>query len=211
MLKAELHVHSNQSDGRDSVKKLIQRAIELELDVLSITDHDTLNGSLEAIEIVNDEHLPILILPGIEISTNSGHLLAYGIEKEIGEVEMEKAVRRIFELGGISALAHPFQIKRGGTVRVGLFKIVDAIEVFNSKYLIGVCNKLSEFYARKFRKAQIAGSDAHSVRGMGYGITLIDGDRNLNSVVNSLKFGRTQIFGKRLPIRVMLEGLIAKI
>ncbi|TDA27204.1 MAG: PHP domain-containing protein, partial [Archaeoglobi archaeon] len=69
MLRAELHVHSNFSDGKDNVGDLIKAAIEKKIDVLSITDHDTIDGSLSAIEIVSAEKLPIIIIPGIEIST----------------------------------------------------------------------------------------------------------------------------------------------
>ena len=50
MLIADLHIHSNHSDGKDSVKEILNVAIKKQLDVISITDHDTLNGSLEAID-----------------------------------------------------------------------------------------------------------------------------------------------------------------
>ncbi|MEM2402370.1 MAG: PHP domain-containing protein, partial [Archaeoglobaceae archaeon] len=79
MLKAELHVHSRYSDGLDSVEKLVREAIKKGIEIISITDHDTLNGSLSAIELVEAEKLEIIVIPGIEVSTRSGHLLAYGI------------------------------------------------------------------------------------------------------------------------------------
>ena len=83
LLKADLHIHSNHSDGKSSVKEILNVAIERKLNVISITDHNTVNGSLEALEIVREENLSIMVLPGIEISTAQGHLLAYGIRKDI--------------------------------------------------------------------------------------------------------------------------------
>ncbi|MEM4155832.1 MAG: PHP domain-containing protein, partial [Archaeoglobaceae archaeon] len=77
MLKAELHVHSNFSDGKDSVERILKTAVEKKIDVISITDHDTIDGSLSAIEFVSTEKLPLIVIPGIEISTRSEHLLTY--------------------------------------------------------------------------------------------------------------------------------------
>ena len=60
MLKADLHIHTNYSDGRDNVRKILAAAITKNLDVIAITDHNTMQGSLEAINIVEEEHLPII-------------------------------------------------------------------------------------------------------------------------------------------------------
>lgn len=83
MLKYEPYIHSRHSDGKHSVRKILSEAVRKKIDIISITDHDTLNGSFEAIKIVNEEHLHIKVIPGIEVSTKNGHLLVYGIRKEI--------------------------------------------------------------------------------------------------------------------------------
>ncbi|MEM2243697.1 MAG: PHP domain-containing protein, partial [Archaeoglobaceae archaeon] len=44
-------MHSRYSDGLDSVEKLVREAIKKGIEIISITDHDTLNGSLSAIEL----------------------------------------------------------------------------------------------------------------------------------------------------------------
>ena len=67
MLKYEPYIHSRHSDGKHSVRKILSEAVRKKIDIISIiTDHDTLNGSFEAIEIVNEEHLHIKVIPGIE-------------------------------------------------------------------------------------------------------------------------------------------------
>ena len=156
MLKAELHVHSNFSDGKDSVKKILQVAIEKGINVISITDHDTINGSLEALEIVRDEHLPITVIPGVEISACEGHVLAYGILKDIDPgISIKETCRIVRKLGGLSFLAHPFDFMRKGCRDLKCFKFVDGIEVFNAK---NPFNPIVKFLAKRYSKPGIAGA-----------------------------------------------------
>lgn len=78
-MRIDLHAHSNRSDGTDSPRELIAHAVEANLDVVAITDHDVTAGWDEAQEAA-DEY-GIRLIKGIEISTEidgrSFHLLAY--------------------------------------------------------------------------------------------------------------------------------------
>ncbi len=208
LLKADLHIHSNHSDGKSSVKEIIKVAVERKLDIISITDHNTVNGSLEALEIVREENLPIVILPGIEISTAQGHLLAFGVTKDVeAGIEMGEAVQIVRELGGVTSLAHPFQFYRHGAVRLCCFEIVDCVEVFNAKSL-GIFNKLSDFFCRRFEKGRTAGSDAHKAEFVGYGVTVIDvNDVSLDGILKALKSGKSEVKGKT----VMLGHILSKL
>ncbi|ADC66369.1 PHP domain protein [Ferroglobus placidus DSM 10642] len=198
---AELHVHSNHSDGRDSVKKLLDRALEIGIEVISITDHDTVNGSLEAIEIVEEEHLPLKVIPGFEASTTEGHLLVYGVRNDFDKgIPFEEAVEKVRKHGGVCYVAHPFQIERKGAWRIGALRKADGIEGFNSKYIIGFFNFLSLTIAKKLNKPVIAGSDAHSAKALGYGITILRGEP-----LKALKNGDVSISGKRMPLKVWLS------
>src|SRR5437660_8953970 len=75
----DLHTHSTASDGIYTPSELLQRAKEVGLRVLSLTDHDTSNGIAEAAKAAKD--LDIEFLPGIEINTDVGggevHVLGY--------------------------------------------------------------------------------------------------------------------------------------
>jgi predicted metal-dependent phosphoesterase TrpH len=196
-LKADLHIHSNHSDGKSSVREILKSAIAKGLDIISITDHDTLNGSLEAIEIVREEHLPIKVIKGVEISTAQGHLLAYGINREIDEgIDLTEAVKLVRDLGGITSLAHPFQFYRHGATRLKFFKVVDCIEVFNARSL-PIFNGLSNFFCKVYKKGKTAGSDAHKAEFVGYGIVLINvNSSDEKSILNALKNGRCEVKGK---------------
>ncbi|RLI75105.1 PHP domain-containing protein [Archaeoglobales archaeon] len=207
MLKYEPHIHSNHSDGKHSVKEILSEAIKKKINIISITDHDTLNGSLEAIEIVNEEHLPINVIPGIELSTKNGHLLVYGINREMDKgMEMLETINIAKELGGFTVLAHPFEFYRHGCVKPSYFKYVDAIEVFNAKSYL---NFLANYFARKYKKPTMAGSDAHSIYTIGYGLTLINinSENNQEEVLKAIKDCKVKIKGKRVPLRLRLSKL----
>lgn len=80
--RADLHLHTNYSDGVLSPSKLIDLAKKNNLSVISITDHDNVNGIDEAIEYGNSAG--IQVIPGVEISAdiddNEIHILGYFID-----------------------------------------------------------------------------------------------------------------------------------
>ena len=91
-MRADLHVHSNASDGSDSAAEVMRRAAQAGLDVVALTDHDTTAGHAQARQALQ---APLILVPGMELScrlnsTNRGvpggssprgqhslHLLAY--------------------------------------------------------------------------------------------------------------------------------------
>ncbi|MDK2875998.1 MAG: hypothetical protein PWQ22_408 [Archaeoglobaceae archaeon] len=203
MLRAELHVHSNYSDGRDSVKRILMSAIEKRIDVLSITDHDTVDGSLSAMEIVSAEKLPLVVIPGIEISTRSGHLLAYGVSKSIEKgLGMRETCEEVRGLKGLTVLAHPFDFLRNGTLRKEDFRFVDCVEVFNAKSYF---NFLAKRYAKRYNKKGIGGSDAHRASDVGIVINHLEAP-NKESILNAIYDGRRQTIKERLSFLLSRIG-----
>lgn len=79
MGKADLHIHTNASDGECTPSEILEKAIEKGLDTISITDHDTIKGYKKArdLELSNE----IELLPGVEMSVQwenkEVHLLSY--------------------------------------------------------------------------------------------------------------------------------------
>lgn len=69
MIKYDLHSHSTFSDGRLAVSALLERATERGVDVLAITDHDTVAGLAPARAYIADKQLPLSLVSGVEIST----------------------------------------------------------------------------------------------------------------------------------------------
>ena len=83
MGKADLHIHTIYSwDGTCTVEAVLKQAAHTaELDVIAITDHDEIQGAQEAAELA--PRYGIEVIPGSEISTADGHLLALFIPKKI--------------------------------------------------------------------------------------------------------------------------------
>ncbi len=82
----DLHLHTTASDGSDSPRELIDKAKKAGLEVIAITDHDTIAGSLEAISLPYDG---IKVITGIEFSCKTEgddgfecHILGYGFDPE---------------------------------------------------------------------------------------------------------------------------------
>ncbi len=100
MGKADLHIHTNASDGDLTPEELIEKVSGKSLDVIAITDHDTINGYLEAKKFAADKEIELI--PGTEISTvwndREIHVLAYGFDEEDEEflrlIANQKSARR---------------------------------------------------------------------------------------------------------------------
>lgn len=90
MHKFDLHLHTTASDGSDTPSELIALAREAGLTVISVTDHDTLEGSIAAVSIPQAD---VKIITGIEFSCHhfgtedfDCHILGYGFDPESPEL-----------------------------------------------------------------------------------------------------------------------------
>ena len=90
MHKFDLHLHTTASDGSDTPSELIALAREVGLTVISVTDHDTLEGSIAAVSIPQND---VKIITGIEFSCHhfgtedfDCHILGYGFDPESPEL-----------------------------------------------------------------------------------------------------------------------------
>jgi predicted metal-dependent phosphoesterase TrpH len=83
--QVDLHIHSTVSDGRFSPVEIVSKAVDLGLRVISLTDHDTVNGIQEALAAAKD-FPDLIMIPGVEISTDVAHgeihILGYYIDYE---------------------------------------------------------------------------------------------------------------------------------
>ena len=102
-MKIDLHSHTTASDGRLSVTQLIDRAVDFNVDVLAITDHDTIDGLHHAHHYVESNKLPITVIDGIEISTvwqnKDIHIVGLDIDPKSSElkelIEKQQAHRQV--------------------------------------------------------------------------------------------------------------------
>ena len=211
MLSCDLHIHSTYSrDGESSIKTILEIAHAVGLHAIAITDHDEICGAQEAVHLsrmhAQDFH-NLLVIPGIEVSTKEGHLIVLGVSELIEKgLSARATIKHAHELGGFVIAPHPFHRYRHGVGlrdRQALLE-VDAIEAFNSRYIIGAIgsdNKRAHRFAEKHSIPKVAGSDAHHARYIGYGTTFVEAEWNISSIFSGIQSGKTTISGKKTPFR----------
>jgi predicted metal-dependent phosphoesterase TrpH len=157
-MMADLHVHSTFSnDGRSTVEEIINAAKAKGLGCIAITDHNSFSSFEQA-----SKYDGIIIVPGEEVSSSEGHILAYGITQEIprGKTVLE-TIEMIHDAGGIAVAAHPYRWW-SGIGEKNVVKEFDAIEAFNGRSTKG-SNKKAYKLASKMKRPVTAGSDAHHI------------------------------------------------
>ncbi|MBN8475204.1 PHP domain-containing protein [Sulfuritalea sp.] len=135
----DTHCHTKYSyDNWLEPLDLIRRAKALGLDGSVITEHYSYEASAPVEQVGRDEGY--LILRGVEIATDRGHLLAYGVEDDgwnlwgrDSYLPLEEVIERINDLGGICAPAHPFRNVGLASLMEGLLDLKDiaAVESHN--------------------------------------------------------------------------------
>ena len=201
MLRFDLHVHSNYSkDGLSSVEDILRAAAAKGLDGVAITDHNTTAGARYALDVVAKVAPGLLVVPGEEISTKSGHLIVLGITQDIPQgMSVNDTIKEARKLGGLVIVPHPYNWPRHG---MSIPEEADAAEVYNSRYVFGIHNRRALKNARMRKLPEVSGSDAHQASVIGSAVTLIDADKSLKGVLEAIKQGKTGIDVKRTPLYI---------
>jgi predicted metal-dependent phosphoesterase TrpH len=199
-LRIDPHVHTVAShDGHVTPERLVERAIEVGLDGVVVTDHDTVEGARIAAGLAPEEEL--LVVVGCEVSTAGGHLLALGVEDAVEPGRpLAETARRIRAEGGLAVVPHPFQRSRHGA-SASTIDDVDGIEVYNAHTLTGFRNDQAARFAASQDYPGFGGSDAHRVGGIGRAateVTLAPGARpTVDRLLAAMRAGRTAAVGGR--------------
>ena len=175
---ADIHIHTIYShDATTTVRGVLTQASRVGFDVIAVTDHDDIRGSFDARELASQYNLEVI--PGVEVTTKDGHLLALFVEKiPKGGLPLPETLRIIKDLGGIAIAPHPFNQLPGSlsmeTV-VNILTIPDLKDVLRG---IEVYNMTVTPFSDRVKRvaaylpfSQTAGSDAHVHWAIGLGKT----------------------------------------
>jgi predicted metal-dependent phosphoesterase TrpH len=199
VLKIDLHCHSRFSaDGVAEPELMIAEARRKGLHGFAITDHNT-SACVEYFEqhgflkadgtAVNG----LLIVPGQEITTSEGHLLALGVRlPDLKGIAPKDAVKLIHELGGLAIPAHPYDFFRAGIREpvMNTLTDIDAIEVFNAATTFKRYNRQAFQYAQRRGLPMTAASDAHDHPALGTAYTILQAEEfSVKGVLDAIRRG----------------------
>ncbi len=179
---ADLHMHSTFSDGVATVEAILYHASAYtDLDVIAITDHNTLAGAMQALALA--DQFRVAVAPGMEISTTEGDLLALFITEPVAAgMTFVDTARRVREIGGLPFAPHPFDILARGVGAKRLREIqqehpglLAGIEVINGSLLTPIGNLRAEKLRWDLGLPGIGGSDAHMLEDIGVASTVFPG------------------------------------
>lgn len=162
----DFHVHSEFSpDSVTKLSALIERAHELNLGKLVITDHNSIQGAIRL-----QKRYPDFVIVGEEILTTRGEILAFFVEEEIpAGLEPAEAFRRLRDQGAFISLSHPYSFSRHGWYEDEMIRYqeyLDAIEIANGRNTKDANEKATNF-AKARSLCGTAGSDAHGLFELG--------------------------------------------
>jgi predicted metal-dependent phosphoesterase TrpH len=197
----DLHAHTRPySDDSDlNPQELIQQAKRSGLDGICLTEHDFFWKEEDIAQLSHEYDFPIF--PGVEINTEDGHLLVFGLKKyEFGMHHTEFVKRLVNDIGGAIILAHPYrgrvhqnpapELLLEQALKNPVFGFVDAVEMLNGRSKT-VENSFAQKLCGKLNLKNVGGSDAHSLSDIPSCATVFEREiRNVNELISELKGGR---------------------
>jgi predicted metal-dependent phosphoesterase TrpH len=202
VLKIDFHVHTcYSSDGITTPREVIAYAKLRGLDGVAITDHDTVDGARRL-----DGKTDIIIVPGIEVTTLEGHVLALNVMNPLPSgLTFSETIQTIHDAGGVAAAAHPYALLKV-LKPAHIPPSIDAIEVINATAApFFLSTHLSKNLALRLNLAQIAGSDAHYGPEIGFAHTLVDADSEIDEIIHSIKRRAVVPVGQAIPWSLRLR------
>jgi len=194
-------MHTDCSDGWPAPAALVDHVVaNTDLDVIAVTDHDTIEGARRAAErAARLSRLQVVV--GEEVTSREGHILALFIEKRVRPgLSAAATVHAIHEQGGLAVAAHPFwrtsQMVRGGGNVHGVGWLAaeldfDAIEVENATPGFYVFNQMAHRLNAGLGATELGSSDAHILDAIGRAHTEFPG-RTAADLRKAIETGRTE-------------------
>ena len=204
-LKAELHCHNVFSNGNVgalepiydcnvTISKQLEQAHAVGLDVLFVTNHNTIDGFKQMLEYKkNHQKFDALnVYPAEEVTTNNeSHVLIYGLDHSIKSgLSLHEVLDEAKKQDAVTIAPHPFSLLdalREDSTYCDLF------EVFNSSNVDVYSNLKAKNFANEKGLHVVVGSDSHVQSTIGRSTNLIHSENKLDSVIDAMKHHKITI------------------
>jgi len=200
-VRIDLHCHSVHSgDSVLTIPEIVEIASCRGFDGIALTDHNSVAGHDELSEMGSD----LMLIPGCEISTAEGHMLAYGIEEApASQRSLKETIDHVISLGGVPILSHPFRAVHA----VG----IQEIEEYREIGFEGLNGRSWQRYNERAMRIGIeqgrtmtGGSDGHSREEIGRAWTIFPPEvRTVKLALEALRNGMVKPGGRGLFITGM--------
>lgn len=182
---ADLHIHSVHShDGTCTIPAILKYVADYtDLNVIAITDHDRVTGLREAVAL--GPRYGIEVIPGCEISTADGHLLALFVTDLVpAGLSFLETIKQVGKMGGLCIAPHPEAPGIGGLrsdlIRSAMHdpdvaRVLVGIETFNGGLVYTRTNRIASALGSALKLACVGSSDAHILDMIGQGATEFNG------------------------------------
>ncbi len=185
---ADPHCHTLSSDGMVTPAELVDAAVKAHLDLIAVTDHDTMDSVRQTKELGSGAGLAVVA--GQEITTAwpaQTHIMGWFLNKPVKRgMSVEDTVDAIHDQGALAIIPHPFMPVYFGSIQPGMLRRlierhpVDGIEtMFTAPIGTRRRNQLEAFFAQNRDRlgAPVGGSDCHfGGYDMGRVVTEYEGD-----------------------------------
>ncbi|HEY4228416.1 MAG TPA: PHP domain-containing protein [Candidatus Limnocylindrales bacterium] len=215
----DLHCHTSASfDSLAAPAAVVRSAAARGVTHLAITDHDRIDGAIDAQARAERDGTGLHVIVGQEIRTTLGDVIGVFLREAIPPgLTPTEAVAAVRAQGGLVGLAHPFDRFRGSVGKgeaEGLDELaasVDWIETWNARLLLGDGNGRAAELATRLGVAGVAVSDAHTTMEVGIATSILTGDPSTPDGLRSALAGPIELVMGRASAYVRLITPAAKL
>jgi len=200
IIRADLHIHTTYSDGKNSPKEVIYHAMNIGLNAIAITDHDTFQGAVVGNRIAKSSKLELVVIIGIEVRTDKGDVLVYCDHPIDVPRNVDMLIDKARVENCIVVPAHPYDLRRFGVGDEIFNYRWDAIEVFNASSS-SRANKKALRAAKILGLPGLANSDAHILDFIGVAYNEIQASSNsIDDILEAVRKGKVKPIAGRPSI-----------